>query len=86
MLNVNVEWNTDSSLFAPLNQSWAAQGSVSKYIWKFLKRFPDSSVSSLIRAGWWCEEGHPVIKTSLQYPWVDNWLMTIFPSSQVNLK
>ena len=35
-----------------------------------LKRFLDSSVSSLIQAGW-CEEGHPATKNSLQYPWVD---------------
>ena len=34
-----------------------------------LKRFPDSSISSLIWAGW-CEEGHPT---------TNNWLMAIFP-------
>ena len=26
-------------------------------------------------------EGHPTTKTLLQYPWVDNWLMAIFPLS-----
>ena len=31
-----------------------------------LKRFPDSSVSSLILVGW-CEEGHCATKTSLQH-------------------
>ena len=30
-----------------------------------LKKFPDSSVSSLIQAGW-CEEGHPATKKSLK--------------------
>ena len=35
-----------------------------------LKRFSDSSVFSLIRAGW-CEEGHPATKNSLQHPWQD---------------
>ena len=30
-----------------------------------LKRFPDSSVSSLILVGW-CEEGHPATKNLLQ--------------------
>ena len=34
-----------------------------------LKKFRDSSLSSLIRAGW-CEEGHPTTK---------NWLMAIVP-------
>ena len=43
-----------------------------------LKRYPDSSVSSLIQIGWG-EEGHPATKNLLQYPWVDNWLMAIFP-------
>ena len=32
-----------------------------------LKRFPDSSVSSLFG-----EEGHPDTKILLQYPWVDS--------------
>ena len=31
-----------------------------------LKSFPDSSVSSLIQAGWG-EEGHPATKNSLQH-------------------
>ena len=31
-----------------------------------LNRFPDSSVSSLIQAGW-CEGRHPATKYSLQY-------------------
>ena len=44
---------------------------------QLLKRFPDSSVSSpLIRCG---VEGHPATKNVLQYPWVDNWLVAIFP-------
>ena len=43
-----------------------------------LKRFPDSSVSSLNRTG--CVKGHLATKNSLQYPWVDNWL-AIFPLS-----
>ena len=43
-----------------------------------LKRFPDSGVSSLIWTGW-CGGAYPAIKTSLQYPWVKNWLMAIFP-------
>ena len=32
-----------------------------------LKRDPDSSVSSLIQAGW-CEEGHPITKTRSNIP------------------
>ena len=36
-----------------------------------LKSFPDSSVSSLIRADW-CEFGHPATENSLQYLWVNN--------------
>ena len=43
-----------------------------------LKRFPDSSVSSLILVGW-CEEGHPATKNSLQYPRADNEPMEIYP-------
>ena len=31
-----------------------------------LKRFPDSSISSLILVGW-CEEGHPATKNLLQH-------------------
>ena len=31
-----------------------------------LKRFPDSSLSSLILVGW-CEEGHPTTKNLLQH-------------------
>ena len=31
-----------------------------------LKRYPDSSVSSLILVGW-CEEGHPATKTLLRH-------------------
>ena len=33
----------------------------------WLKRFPDSSVSSLISVGW-CEEGHPTTKTCSNIP------------------
>ena len=43
-----------------------------------LKRFPDSGFFHLMRAGWF-EEGLPATENSLQYPWVDNWLMAIFP-------
>ena len=41
-----------------------------------LQRFLDSSVSSLILAGWF-EEGHPATKNLLPYQYVDNWV--IFP-------
>ena len=40
-----------------------------------LKRFPDSSDSSLILAGW-CEERHPAPrKLAPTFPWIDNCLM-----------
>ena len=44
-----------------------------------LKRFPDFSVSSLIRTGWCGRASRH--QNSLQYPWVDNWQMAIFPLS-----
>ena len=40
-----------------------------------LKRLPDSSISSLIRAGW-CQEGHRSGHHELVpiFPWIDNLL------------
>ena len=55
-----------------------------RYIWygggnsTTAEGFQISGISSLIRASW-CEEGHPATKNTIQYPWVDNWLMAIFP-------
>ena len=42
-----------------------------------LKRFPDSSVSSLIPTDWCGRASHH--QNLLQFPWVDNWLMANFP-------
>ena len=51
-----------------------------------LKRFPDSSVTGP-NPNWFGVEGHHATKNLLQYPWVDNWLMAIFPlSGRVKLK
>ena len=47
-----------------------------------LKRFPDSSVSSLIQTGWCGRVSrHQKLTPIDQYPWVDNWLMAIFSLS-----
>ena len=43
-----------------------------------LKRFPDSSVSSLILVGW-CEEGHPATRVR-----IDGGLGGLTPSSPVH--
>ena len=40
---------------------------------QLLKRFPDSSVSSLIPTGWCGRASHQ--KNLLKFPWVDNWPM-----------
>ena len=52
---------------------WKVSRRKFRYLWR---GFQNSSISSLIRAGW-CGR-HPATKISLQYPWVDNWPMAIF--------